>query len=256
MNLKTIFAEFKSQVAFTLFLIWILAVWHFRISSSVVYPLFAVGLMTTLDVAYTRLRYHKWYWPSASVVTGLLIGLIIDPKEPLWIIALAVLAAFLSKQFIGAGLRQHIFNPAAFGIMAVVLAFGTPVAWWAVAWGKLPLVILVVAMIRILWRMKRLWLPLGFLIIYLIYYLALFDPKNAVLALVDGSLLLFALVMLPEPMTSPIVGKSKYIFGSVVAIAAIGLSYWGFLPDVFLPALLAANLGAYLVKKAGRYVGL
>lgn len=241
--------EFKSQVAFVLFLVWILALRQAQgklLAFSL--PLFAVLLMTMLDVTYTRIRYQKWYWPSASFVTGLLIGLIIDPKEPLWIVALAVLAAFVSKQFIGTGLRQHIFNPAAFGIMAIALAFGTPVAWWGVAWGKLPLVVLAPAMIRILWRMKRLWLPAGFLVVYLVYYLTLFDPKNAVLALLDGSLLLFALVMLPEPITSPIVGKNKYLFGPAVAIVSIGFSRLN-MAEVFLPALLAANLGAFLVKR-------
>lgn len=240
MNIKAIFNEFKSQVAFIVALIWILAVWHFQTLNSIFYPLFSVGLMTTLDVVYTKIRYKKWYWPSASFVTGFLVGLIIDPKEPIWIIGLAVLAAFLSKQFIGVGLRQNIFNPAAFGIMTVSLAFGTPVAWWGVAWGKLPLLILIPAMIRVLWRMKRIFLPIGFLVIYLIYYLTLFDQKSAVLALVDGSLLLFALVMLPEPITSPIVGYSKYLFGPAVAIVSIGLSRLN-LAEVFLPALLALD---------------
>lgn len=205
--------------------------------------------MTILDVVYTRVRFKKWYWPSASVVTGLLIGLIIDPKEPLWIIALAVFIAFVSKQFIGTGVRQHIFNPAAFGIMGVALAFGVPVAWWGVAWGQLPLLILIPAMIRILWRMKRLWLPAGFLGVYLVYYLILFKPETAVLSLLDGTLLLFALVMLSEPLTSPIIGKTKYIFGAIVAILAIFLSYFKVFPEVFLPALLVGNLGFFLVKK-------
>lgn len=250
MSLRAIFNEFKSQVAFTLFLVWLLAVWHFWPHWwAVVHPLFAVVLMTVLDVVYTRIRFKKWYWPSASFVTGLLIGLVIDPKEPLWIIGLAVVAAFVSKQFIGAGLRQHIFNPAAFGIIAVALTLGIPVVWWGVAWGKLPLLILIGAMARILWRMKRLWLPVGFGVVYLIYYLILFDPKSAVLALVDGSLLLFALVMLPEPMTSPVVGKSKYIFGPAVALASIGLSYLKIFPEVFLPALLLLNLGAFWVRR-------
>lgn len=252
MTPKVILSEFKSQVAFTLFLVWLLAVWHLPAGRQVfgfVYPLFAVFLMTILDVVYTRIRFKKWYWPSASVVTGLLIGLIIDPKEPLWIIGLAVFLAFISKQFIGTGLRQHIFNPAAFGIMTVSLAFGAPVAWWGVAWGKLPFLILIPAMIRILWRMRRLWLPIGFLAVYFAYYLILFDPKSAVLALIDGSLLLFALVMLPEPITSPVVGRSKYVFGSIVALVSIGLSYSKISPEVFLPALLLANLGAFLAKK-------
>lgn len=263
MDLKAIFNEFKSQVAFTLVLIWLLAAWHSQTLSSILYPLFSVFLMTLLDLGITWVRSKKLYWPSASFVTGFLIGLIIDPSEPVWIIALAVFAAFISKQFIGTGIRQHIFNPAAFGIMATALAFGAPVAWWAVAWGKLPLVILVPAMIRVLFRMKRLLLPVGFLIVYLVYYLTLFDPQAAVLALADGSLLLFALVMLPEPITSPVVGNYigpltsrspdiisrfarnyKSLFPAAVAVVSIGLSRLN-IAEIFLPALLIANFAFF-----------
>lgn len=252
MNLKAIFNVFKSQVAFTLLLIWLLAVWHLPAGRQVfglLYPLLAVVLMTTFDVVYTQIRFKKWYWPSASFVTGFLIGLIIDPSQPWWIFAVAVLAAFLSKQFINVGIRQHIFNPAAFGIMTATLAFSVPVTWWAVAWGKLPLLILIPAMIRILWKMKRLWLPASFLLVYLIYYLTLFDPKTAVWLLVDGTLLLFALVMLPEPITSPATKYFKFLFGALVAVFAIVLSYFRFLPEVFLPALLISNLIGFVTLR-------
>ena len=251
MSIKAIFNEFKSQVAFVLLLIWLLAVWHFQTLNSFLYPLLSVTLVTALDVVYTRLRYQKWYWPSASFVTGALIGLIIAPTEPIWIIMVATLVAFVSKQFIGAGVRQHIFNPAALGIMTVALAFGTPVAWWGVTWGKLPLVILIPVMVRILWRMKRLWLSVGFLTIYFIYYLTLFDPKAAFLAIVDGSLLLFALVMLTEPITTPAVGNYKFLFGPAVAIVSIGLSRFN-LAEVFLPALLTLDLVTFGLRSLNK----
>lgn len=249
MNLKVIFNEFKSQVAFTLLLVWLLAIWHVQTLNSILYPLISVFLMTLLDFGITWARSKKLYWPSASFVTGLLIGLIIDPSQPWWIFALAVLAAFVSKQFIGSGLRQHIFNPAAFGIMAVALAFGTQVAWWGVAWGKLPLLILIPAMIRILWRMKRLWLPVSFLAIYFIYYLTIFDPIVAAVSLLDGTMLLFALVMLSEPITSPSKNYFKFSFGALVAVLAIGLSYLRLASGVFLPALLISNLIGFVTLR-------
>lgn len=249
MDLKAIFNEFKSQVAFTLFLIWLLALAQAQDKLlAFALPLFAIVLMTVLDLGITWVRSRKLYWPSASFVTGFLIGLIIAPTEPIWIIAIAVLAAFLSKQFIGVGLRQHIFNPAAFGIMATSLAFGAPVAWWGVTWGKLPLLILIPLMIRILWKMKRLMLPATFLVIYYLPLITTIPLMDAARALIDGSVILFALVMLPEPITSPASGKFKYLFGALVAILAIGLSLFRW-PEVFLPALLIANLAAFLVLK-------
>lgn len=252
MDLRAILNEFKSQVAFTLFLIWLLALRQAQDKLlAFAFPLFAIVLMTVLDLGITWVRSRKLYWPSASVVTGFLIGLIIDPSEPIWIIAIAVLAAFLSKQFIGIGVRQHIFNPAAFGIMASSLAFGVPVAWWGVAWGKLPLLILIPLMIRILWRMKRLMLPVTFLVVYFLFLTTQISPIDATKELVDGSVLLFALVMLPEPITSQARGKFKYGFGILVAILVIGFSFLK-LQEVFLPALLMANLSGFLILRFGK----
>ncbi len=250
MNLRTIFNEFKSQAAFVLFLIWLLAIWHSQSFNSILYPLVAVFLMTALDLGITWVRSKKLYWPSASFVTGALIGLILPVNGSLIPILIAVILAWVSKQFINTGIRQHIFNPAAFGIMIVSLAFGVPVAWWTVSWGSLPLIILVPAMIRILWKMKRIWIPVTFLLTYLVFRLTTFDPKTAALSLIDGSLLLFALVMLTEPITSPVAGKLKYIFGISVALISIGLSKVSLTSEVFLPALLICDLGAFLIRKA------
>ena len=255
-KLKVVIFEFKSQVAFVLVLIWLFAVWNFRSLNSVLFPLFAVGLMIVLDVTYTRLRFRKWYFPSASIVTGLLIGLIIDTQQPVWVIAAAVLLAFFSKQFIGRGLRQNIFNPAAFGIMAVSLIFNIGIAWWAVAWGKLPLLILIPSMVWILFKMKRLWLSFTFIGVYFVYFLFTFrDLESIILSLLDGSFLLFALVMLPEPITSPTFGKWKYIFGTLAAVVSLGLTKF-VLPEVFLPSLLIVDLGAFLLRNfLGRFRG-
>ena len=246
MNWKIFYNDNRLKVAFTLFLIWLLAAWHFKTLAAFGYPLIAVGLVTFFDVLITWFRDKKIYWPFASLVTGLLIGLIIDPGQPIWIVALACLLASLSKQFIGVGIRQHIFNPAAFGIMTTSLVFGIPVAWWGVAWGKLPVLILVLLMIRILWGMKRIWLPAGFLVVYFTY-LSVITKSFSWGLFLDGTTLLFALVMLPEPITSPTNGKLKYLFGPAVAVLAIFLSQAKFLTDGLLPALLIANLAGFLI---------
>lgn len=249
MNFKIIFNEFKSQVAFILLLIWLLAIWHFRTANVILYPAFAVVLTTALDLIINRIRARKPYWPSASFVSGALIGLILAPAGSILPIAVACVVASASKQFVNTGLRQHIFNPASLGIMTASLIFNVAVAWWAVSWSQLPLIILVPGMVRILWRMKRLFIPITFILVYLAYYLTIFPPQNAVRSLADGSLLLFALIMLPEPMTSPVVGNFRYAFGTAVALAAIALTRVGALPEVFLPALLIGNLGAFLIRK-------
>ena len=247
-NWKVFVTDNRLKVAFTLFLVWLLAAWHFKTLATFGYPLIAIGLVTFFDVLITWLRDRKLYWPFASLVTGFLIGLIIDPGQPLWIVASACLLASLSKQFIGVGIRQHIFNPAVFGIMTTSLIFGIPVAWWGVAWGTLPLLIITPLMARILWGMKRIWLPAGFLVVYFTY-LSVITKSFSWGLFLDGTTLLFALVMLPEPITSPTSGKLKYLFGPLVAFLAIVLSQVRFLTDGLLPALLVGNLIGFLIVR-------
>jgi len=251
MNLKAIYKiilfDFRLHVAFTLFLIWLLAVWHFRTLAAFGYPILAVGLITILDLGITWVRDHKIYLHSASFVTGLLIGLIIAPNGPVWIVAVACLLASLSKQFIKLGLRQHIFNPAAFGVMATSLIFGISIAWWGIAWSKWPLMILIPLMARILWRMKRLMLPITFLVVFFLFLAIKVGPQESIKALFDGSVMLFALVMLPEPITSPNKGYFNYLFGVLVAIISILISSTKALGEVFLPALLFGNLIGFLL---------
>ena len=167
--LKFIYHDFRLHVAFTLVLVWLLALWRFQTVNAFLFPLLAIVFMVIFDLSTTWIRDHKIYFPSASLVTGFLIGLIIDPSKPWWIIALVCLLASFSKQFIKIGPRQHILNPAAFGVMVASLIFRTPVAWWGVAIGGWSLIILTVLMIRILWRLGRFSLPIRFLMVYFTY---------------------------------------------------------------------------------------
>lgn len=243
----------RLHVGFTLFLVWGLAIWYHHADANLVriisYPLLSIATIGILDLLLTWLRYRKFYLPTAAIVSGFLIGLILAPTEPVYAILTAATLAALSKQFIAAGIRRHIFNPAAFGIMGVSLIFGPTVAWWGVAWGWYPILIFVPLMTRILWKLKRLLLPVGFLLVYLIYLFSASSFDSALRTLVDPTVLFFAMVMLPEPITSPTGGYFKYGFGALVAIAAIIFSDFGKLPEIFLPALLFSNLVTFCLIK-------
>lgn len=270
MTLKQFTDDTRVQAAFTLSLVWILAIWQFKTLNSFVWPLVAVISVTGFDILITFLRSSKTYYPFSSFVTGLLIGLIIAPIGNIWAIICAALFASLSKQFIGKGVRQHIFNPAAFGILTSTILFQLPVAWWGVAWGIWPSVILIPLMARILIRLRRLWLPITFLLVMYIYLIINFFVLSGgnssgssifvnllnftKLYFVDGTLILFAFVMLPEPITSPATGKFKYFFGVMVAVFAIliglvNIRVSNVIDEVFLTSLLLADLTGFLLIK-------
>lgn len=270
MTLKQFTDDTRVQVAFTLSLVWILAIWQFRTLNSFIYPLVALISMLSFDILITYLRYSKTYYPFSSLVSGLLIGLIIAPVGNIWVIICAALLASLSKQFIGRGIRQHIFNPAAFGIMSSSILFQVPIAWWGVAWGIWPSVILIPLIARVLIRLKRLMLPVSFLVVMYIYLIVNFfvlsggnssggsmiaDLFNFTkLYFLDGTLILFAFVMLPEPITSVATGKFKYFFGVLVSalaiiIGLINIKVSSVVDEVFLTSLLLANLVCFLLLR-------
>jgi Na+-translocating ferredoxin:NAD+ oxidoreductase RnfD subunit len=250
-TLKRFYNDTRIQVSFTLFLVWLLALWNFRSDPTflrvIFYPLLAITVVIISDLELTFIRFRKFYFPTAAVVSGFLIGLILAPTESIHVIIIASLIASLSKQFIATGVRRHIFNPAAFGIMATYFLFDTTVSWWGISWGWYPLIILVPLMARILWKLKRLFIPFSFLAIYASYLSIFSSAESSLRILTDPTILLFALVMLPEPITSPTYGYFKYIFGGLVALISIFISGFLNLSEIFLPALLVANLGSFLI---------
>lgn len=226
----------KIQMAFFLLIIY-LSAYFFSPSPAKIW-LLILALSSTLisDWIFTRLRHSPPFLLSAAMVSGLIIALLTDPNL-LWYIPVTTGAlAMFSKNFLRFSGR-HIFNPAAFGLFISALIFQTGVSWWAVSFQAFPqnliffLVLLSPAYVSIK-RIRKSFAIFSFLATYALIFLTLpFDP----------TVLFFALVMLPEPMTTPYVKKYQIIFGVFVAIAAFLLSSVSF-ADPLIAALLLGNL--------------
>lgn len=237
---KIILRDVRFQLSIVLLLIWFLNLFfrpNFNIS---IYPLFAAFLFSVLDVIFTCVRTKKIYLPFSAIVSGLIIGLILDDTLGLFYLCIAVFAAFISKHFIKVKSR-HIFNPAAFGLFVSSILFHSSISWWSVIGAKtyaLPLIFL----LPVLKRLRRLHIPLIFLGGMFIYLLLTTSFPSTLSLISDGSLLFFALVMLTEPMTTKIFAFWKY--GSPLIIFAIYIIFITlriFGPDLFLTSLLLVN---------------
>src|SRR3989344_683077 len=84
-------------------------------TSSLIHLLTAISLAAILDVSLKAITRHQLIFPRSGAITGLLIGLILDPTAPFWLTGIACLSAVASKQIFKLN-QQHIFNPAAFGL--------------------------------------------------------------------------------------------------------------------------------------------
>ncbi len=244
-TLRSWWADSRGKVIVVLFILWISALIHQFQLLSLLYPLTAVIFTVAIDILITRLRLGKDIFSLSSVVTGLLIGLILDPNSGALPLIFACIVAVFFKQFLGRGSHKHVFNPAAVGLVVSSLILGNHIAWWAASWGIVPAIILVIGMVPILIRLHRLLLPTAFLIVYFVMLSFSTSLSAAFHLTLDGTVFLFAFVMLPEPMTSTISGNWRYGWGIFVGAFVV---LQNILRVSWLDPLLVALLGANVVR--------
>ena len=236
----------KLQMALGLGLLAMVALLTYPKINSIIVLSLAVSLAVLIDLILTKTRQLPAFLLSAAFITGLIIALTFQPEVSWWQILLVVALAIGSKNYIRYK-NRHIFNPAAFGLFFGSLLIGTAVSWWGVSWyqGPILLLILIPGLVS-LYLMKRHKITLSFLVVYSVI-ISLLTSSLSLLTILDPTVLFFALVMLPEPMTSPHSFRNQLLFGVTVAVL-VGIVSWlsSYLPqfqlDPLIFALLLGNL--------------
>lgn len=234
---------------------------HLPILQSLALFVFSVGGASLFDCIFAKLKKQELRIPYSGIITGLILTLIIDPTASWWQILIISAAATGLKDFLRPG-GLHIFNPAASGLIVGFLLFGLNPSWWGPSpygFGKLHPANLAVAISVLslgyvsLWRFKRYFIVLSYLLVSIVLQILLLSstPSNAIAAMINPGSLFFALVMLPEPMTTPSKKIRQVLFGTFVAVFNIGVIYamanglmpeFSNFPDTSLVALLLGNL--------------
>lgn len=201
-----------------------------------------------LDMAIQRRVRHIWVFPSGAILTGLIVGFIVSPLEPLRVPVATAMLAVASKHFIR-GRLNNVFNPAALGLVLSSLIFSSAQSWWgALPDLGVPGALIVLAMgLFIADRVNKLPLVLVFLGAYcLLFTEASFQLHPAQVAEVFRSpdlqaTLFFAFFMVDDPPTCPVKYRDQIIFGVIAAVVSYAaFVFWGVL--YFLPlGLLVAN---------------
>ncbi len=160
--------------------------------------------------------------PKSGIVSGLIIGLLIEPsaltvQSLLPVILGAFLAIFLKNIIKIKG--DHIFNPANLGLLLTVIILGSTgyLSWW----GAGPAWLVPLFGLFLVYRLKRLNPAASFLITYFILF-TLLDVANGKLSantfnqFYSGTFFFFGFIMVQEPVTAPR-GKRARLFGGVLA---------------------------------------
>lgn len=190
------------------------------------------------DFFFLKLRGKPLFFPSAAIVSAVIIALLLPPNLPWNQVFLFGFLAMLSKNFLRVS-QRHIFNPAAFGLLVGGIILSQNTSWWGVSWQQvesspLAFIILLTPYLVSSLKMRRFRTQLSFLGFFA--FLTVFGQAKGLL--LDPTLLFFAAVMLPEPMTTPVKSISQLAFGVTVAL----ISTIGYFPDPLLFALLVGNV--------------
>ena len=187
----------------------------------------AVAVAMLIDVTILRLQKGKWFFPSGALLTGLIIAMILSPREP-WYVAAATSAIAVVSKYVFRVRTANVFNPAALALVATFYLFDTAQNWWG-ALGELApaaLVVLIAAGAFITVRVNRIPLVLAFLgSYYLLSTIAAFmgDPGRVAELYRAPDLhaaLYFAFFMVTDPPTSPPGHRDQLLYGPIVAVAS------------------------------------
>lgn len=251
----------RVQLIGLLSILFLITIFHLPILQSLMLLVFGVGGAAGFDYLFATIKRQELRIPYSGIISGLILALIIDPTASWWQILVIAAAVTGIKDFIRPT-GSHIFNPAASGLMVGFLLFGLNPSWWGPSpYGfglfhpaDLAVAISVFSLAYVsLWRYKRYFNVVSFLVVSIVLQIVLLStsPVNAFQALINPGSLFFALVMLPEPMTTPSNKIRQALFGVFVAVFNIGVIYlmanglipaFNNFPDTSLVALLLANL--------------
>lgn len=245
--MKKFIAAPKTQLVLTLLLV-LLSLIIFNNSLEPLYLLFFCILSTVgSDFIYAKIRKINFVFPTAAVVSALIITLLVNPNLYWYQIMVIGLIAMFFKNFVRVS-NRHIFNPAGIGLIIASLVFNTNVSWWGVSFQQLstfsfqlliPFFILLSPAFVSLIKLKRYRITFSFLITYVVIN-KFFNFQLSTFSLIfDPTVLFFSTVMLPEPMTSPNNHKRQIIFGSLVAL----LCFLPLIFDFIDPLILALLIG-------------
>lgn len=221
----------KFQLTLALLLIYTTVILRYPQSNTFYHLYICVGFCVAFDLILTYIRKRVLFIPYAAVVTGLIMALIIHPSATFLYIATTAFLAIGIKNFLRISSR-HIFNPVSSGIFISSLIFKELPSWWGVSFQNIntnPVFFLILLSPILIsgFRFKKYFCLLTYLLINtLLTQIFLPSPslQSAISLLLNPSLVFFVLVMLPEPMTSPIDNKKQIIYGVLVATIPFILS--------------------------------
>lgn len=258
------------------------AVYFFKMRAISVVLAGVIGAVIS-EYVFQKVRDKKiTIYDGSAVVTGMLLALTLPPSIPLWTVFIgAVVAIVLGKQVFG-GIGHNPFNPALVGRAFLVAAYPVLMTDWSVdgVSGATPLALMKSDGVATdTWRLfvgqiggslgetSALALLLGFAfllykgyvnwriplaMISTVFVLTYVFGENPIFHIFAGGLMIGALYMATDMVSSPRTKNGRWIFGIGAGIIVVIIRLWGGYPEGVLFSILLMNAAVPLINRYTR----
>ena len=207
---------------------------------------------------------------GSAVLTGLLLAFNLPSNLPIWIILIGALFAIGVAKMSFGGLGNNLFNPALVGRAALLVAFPAQMTTWpkvgqlssyldaetgdgAGAMGEICALALILGLAYMLWKKIITWhIPVSIICTVFVFagLLHLADPIYAdpVSVILSGGLMLGAIFMATDYVTSPMTPKGQLIYGVAIGFLTVVIRNWGAYPEGMSFAILIMNAFTPLIN--------
>ena len=247
----------------------------------------SVGTCLLTEYVCKKIRGQPFIMDWSAVVTGVLLGLILPPTIPLWMVAIgAMFAIAIVKEAFG-GLGHNIFNPALGARAFMSASFSVPMTTWvkpmgfaadAVTsatplsgvsnWqqfdpsayqamflgnttgslGETSALLILIGGILLLARGIINWrIPAIYIGVVALMSLAL--GQDPIFHILAGGLMLGAFFMATDYVTSPLTNRGKIIFSVALGVLTVMIRQFGGMPEGVCYSILFMNAITPLIDR-------
>jgi Na+-translocating ferredoxin:NAD+ oxidoreductase subunit D len=247
----------------------------------------SVGTAVLTEFVCKKMRGQVLAMDGSAPVTGILLGLILPPTVPLWMVAVGSVFAIAVVRELFGGLGHNVFNPALAARAFMSVSFSLPMTTWIgptgfgadaittatplsgiSAWQQFDttayramflgntagslgetsaLAILIGGVLLLVLGIMSWRIPVTYIGTVVIMALAFGqDPLFHVLA---GGLMIGALFMATDYVTSPLTNRGKVIFGVSLGVLTMLIRHFGGMPEGVCYAILFMNAMTPLIDR-------
>lgn len=254
------------------------ALYSFGLGALIVTLTAVVGCVVS-EFLIARVLMHRQapYVSVSAVLTGLLLAFNLPSNLPVWIVLIGCLVAIGIGKMAFGGLGCNVFNPALVGRVFMLLSFPQQMTTWplpevnrlryadaitgatslsqtsdTMEWanemvgttggslGEVAAIALVIGGVYLIWRKVITWhIPVA--IMAVVAVMAVLIGSNPLVEILGGGLLLGAIFMATDYVTSPMSRSGMLLYGALIGLITMIIRHWGAYPEGVSFAILLMN---------------